>query len=187
MSLPPSPLNVLEREHRVIGTLLARLMDLGERIRADERVSPGTVRLGVGLLDAYLHRVHARQFDAELWPAAVSVAPTGCHTALRTVVDNHTRMRQSAREILELTGRWAKGEASAQKLVAWKLIGLASADHAANEFEEQHPFSCLATTLPPQAQERVYAQFVAHSGTKRALEANISRFLEASRDLPSEA
>ena len=182
-----SPVEMLVQEHREVDGLLGRLMELGERIRSGDRVSPGTVRLGVGLLDAYLHRVHARQFDVELWPEALAAAPASCQIPLERVQDVHATMRQSAREILELTTRWARGDASMQERVAQRLIDLVAIDVYANRFEERQPFPCLATVLSPTVRTRLSAQFVGHRGTKRVLETNIARFLEGSRPLLLEA
>jgi hypothetical protein len=174
-------LEMLRKEHRIVEDLLDRLRELGERMLTGERVSPGTVRLGVGLLDAYLHRVHMRQFDVELWPEAKAVAGPQCGRTLEYVRDHHVDVRRSARTLLELTSRWAGGEIVAQDRVARGLLDLAAGDAAINRFEEQHPFVCLATSLPGTARVQVGKVFIGHAGTKQALEANIIRFLNASR------
>jgi hypothetical protein len=174
-------LQMLREEHRIVEDLLDRLRELGERMLTGERVSPGTVRLGVGLLDAYLHRVHMRQFDVELWPEATAVAGPECGGTLEYVRDHHVEVRRSAHSLLELASRWAEGDIAAQDRVARGLLDLAAGDAALNRFEEQHPFVCLETSLPRPARLQVGKGFLEHAGTKGALETNIGRFLNASR------
>jgi len=181
MSPQLTAFEMLRREHRVIENLLDRLRELGERMLTGERVSPGTVRLGVGLLDAYLHRVHMHQFDVELWPEARGIADPECTVSLGVTRDNHTMVRQSARRLIELTSRWANGDAYAQDQVARGLLDLAAMDEATNVFEERHPFVCLASAMPQATQAHVGRLFEEHAGTKVALEANITRFLRASQ------
>jgi hypothetical protein len=171
----------LRREHEFVEDLLGRLVELGERIHDGERVSPGTVRLGVGLLDAYLHRVHAHQFDRDLWPAAKAVAGRECSVPLETVRANHARLRRSSQEILGLISRWMAGDLEAPRRVARRLIELAAADEAENVFEEQHPFACLETNLSRATQLRVGTLFTGHVRTKVALETNIARYLNFTR------
>jgi len=172
---------ILKREHKIVEDLLGRLRELGERMLTGERVSPGAVRLGVGLLDAYLHRVHMRQFDVELWPEAEAVAGPECVASLEFTRDSHAKVRRSARRLLELTSQWAKGDTAAQGKVARGLLDLAAVDEATNVFEEQHPFVCLESSMPRFTQARVGSLFAGHAGTKGALETNITRFLNASR------
>lgn len=171
----------LRREHKVVEELLGRLRELGERMLTGERISPGTVRLGVGLLDAYLHRVHMRQFDVELWPAARSVAGPECIAPLNYVREHHAEIRRSTRQLLELTSRWGRGDYVAQEEVARGLLDLALGDAAINRFEEEYPFVCLNSSLSHQSQARVGEGFLRHAGTKGALETHIARFLRASQ------
>lgn len=179
MASEPDALGILRDEHTFIEGLLDRLVELAERILAGDRISPGTVRLGVGLLDAYLHRVHALQFDRELWRDAKAVAGGDCTIPLESVRANHARLRQSAREILGLVSRWAGGEPGAQDRVARRLFELASADEAENVFEERHPLACLETVLPRQARSRLGTRFEDHARTKAALADHITRYLHA--------
>jgi hypothetical protein len=181
--MPPQldAFQMLKREHKIVDDLLDRLRELGERMLTGERVSPGTVRLGVGLLDAYLHRVHMRQFDFELWPDAQAVAGPECAVPLESARLNHIKIRRSTQRLLELTSRWANGDIDAQERVARELLDLAAADAAVNQFEEKYPLACLESALPSTAKARVGSQFAGHSGTKGAVEANIVRFLNATR------
>ncbi len=181
MMSEPDAFAALRREHAFVEDLLGRLVELGERIRDGERVSPGTVRLGVGLLDAYLHRVHAHQFDRDLWPEAKAVAGRECNAPLETVRANHAQLRRSSQEILGLISQWMAGDPEAQNRVARRLIELAAADEAENVFEEQHPFTCLETNLAPAAQHRVGTLLTGHARTKVALESKITRYLHLSR------
>lgn len=181
MSTRMYAMDTLRREHRVASGLLGRLKEIGERMRKGDPVSPRSVRFGVGLLDAYLHRVHARQFDVELWPEAFSAAGPDCRPLLGVIRFRHLEMRGSVREILALISRWARGDAGAREQIAEALIGLAASDSAANRFEEQYPFPCLVASLPEATRARLASQFAEHLGTKGALEVNISRFLETSR------
>jgi len=181
MTAEADALQMLREEHRIVEDLLDRLRELGERMLTGERVSPGTVRIGVGLLDAYLHRVHMRQFDVELWPRAKAVAGPECGGTLEYVRDHHAEVRRSARNLLELTSRWAEGDTAAQDRVARGLLDLAAGDAALNQFEEQHPFVCLESSLTRPTRVQVGKTFLGHAGTKGALEANIGRFLNASR------
>lgn len=176
---------MLKREHRFVEGLLGRLLELSERMRAGERVSPGTVRLGVGLLDAYLHRVHMRQFDHDLWPYAQAAARPECGATLTLIRQNHDRLRRSAQQILTLTSRWAQGDTAAPAEIARGLMTLVASDYATNEFEERQPFSCLSTSLPRHARERIRAAFSGHAESKAAVEARIDRYLRLSEDASS--
>ncbi len=82
MSHQDGALEELHREHEIAERLLERLAEIGERIKSGERVDPKAVRFGVGLLDAYLHRVHAFQEDRELLPEARHVAMPQCFAYL---------------------------------------------------------------------------------------------------------
>jgi hypothetical protein len=89
-----------------------------------------------------------RQFDVELWPEAKGVHDAGCEGTLEFVRDQHAEIRRSARNLLELTSRWAEGDYAAQDQVARGLLDLAVADASINRYEEQHPFACLGSSLP---------------------------------------
>lgn len=177
MSIDTNALETLRHEHEVAHELLSRLKRMGEEIRDGVAVAPRDVRFGVGLLDAYLHRVHARQFDVELWPEAAHVAPSECRVPLEMVRTRHAQMRETAQSVLRLTRRWMDGDATVAEDVAEGLLRLARADEAMNGFEESHPFPCLSTAMPSGTHERLRATFAGHRGTKSALEANITRFL----------
>jgi hemerythrin-like domain-containing protein len=180
MSTETLALQQLEREHRTAERLVNRLAELGERLRGGEWVAPGTVRLGVGLLESYLHRVHANQFDRELWPRVETLVGPGCQSAIARVRDGHEAMRASARLLLDATARWSGGDGSAQEEVARRLTELAAADRVANEFEENHPFVCLRSHLPLAVRADIGRRFDEHSGTKSALQGHIERFLTLS-------
>ena len=173
-------LEMLVSEHRFVEGLLARLEGLAEKVAAGEAVSPRDVRVGVGLLDAYLHRVHMRQFDVDLWPDAKGVARPECHVSLEHVREAHNRMRHSAHAILELASRWAKGEEAVRAELSRGLRALVASDLATNEFEELRPFACLSSALSATAREKVGEMFASHAGAKHALEANIDRYLQKS-------
>lgn len=179
MAAEREALRMLREEHRFVDQLLERLAEIGRQIQAGTAVSPKSVRFGVGLLDAYLHRVHARQFDVEMWPAANSVAGPECRAPLDLVRSTHTRLRESVRGLLDLAARWAGGDKEAGARLAEGMIRLAATDDATNRFEESHPFVCLGSALSAGTDRRLAAAFRDHSGTKGALEANIRRFLEA--------
>lgn len=185
MTEKPDGFEMLKREHRFVEELLGRLQELAERMRSGERVAPGTVRLGVGLLDAYLHRIHMRQFDHELWPIARGVTRPECGGTLAQIRGDHERLRGSAQEILELTSRWAMGDAGAEAEVAQRLAALVAFDGAINTLEERQPFTCLPTALPAGERERLGAAFAGHTGAKGAVEARISRYLRLSEFTPN--
>lgn len=172
-----APIARLREEHERARELLVFLGRLGERVRAGEPVSPQTVRVGVGLLDAYLHRVHARQFDLDLRPEVTRLGRAECEGQLEVVRENHEAMRRAAHDVLEAAARWARGEEAARPQVAARLVRLAVSDSAFNHYEEAHPFPCLAHGLAPGARTRVGTRLRGHGSTKRALEANMARFL----------
>lgn len=176
-----TPWETLRQEHEIVADLLIRLREMGERMRTGERVSPRRVQLGLGLLDAYLHRVHMRQFDIELWPEANAIAGPECAGPLELTRERHLEARRTAHRLLGLTSRWAQGDRTVQFGIAQGLQDLAEADEATNRFEEHHPFVCLSSSLPPASQARLRDRFDGHAGTKGVLEANIARFLEATR------
>lgn len=177
MPKPAGALKELHREHEVAERLLERLVELGDRVKSGERVDAKAVRFGVGLLDAYLHRVHASQMDRELRPEAQGVAMPGCLEQLDRMRTNHEQMRARAQELLALIGRWASGDESCRGAVGDKLIDLASRDHDAATYEEAYPLICLESALPEDAENRLSNRFSDHAGTRAALEANIERFL----------
>ena len=172
-------LDELSREHEVVQPLLERLVEVGERLRSGEPLEPRTVRTGVGLLEAYLHRVHANQLDHELVPAARAVAMPGCFDHLDRMGVNHQDMQRRAQQLLGRLRQWARGDDGLREEIARGLIELASEDHSAAEFEETYPLMCLQTVLPPETDRELAERFERHAGTRGALEANIARFLAA--------
>ncbi len=172
-------LEELHREHEIAERLLERLVEVGDRVGHGEPVEPATVRYGVGLLDAYLHRVHAAQLDRELRPEADAVALPACCPHLDRVRLGHEEMRGRAHDAIALIGRWAAGDESCRAAVGAALIELASQDHDAVAYEETYPLSCLDSVLSDEADRRLSGRFSDHAGTRAALEANVERFLAA--------
>lgn len=168
---------MLRSEHDFIESLLGRLRLLAERLRDGEEVAPETMRRGVALLDAYLHRVHMHQFDVELWPEAWAAARPECRGALDRVSGDHDRMRRSARKIIELVRAWKRGAANHRPEIAERVLALVASDSATNAFEEARPFRCLDPALPATARARVGESFARHARTKAALEGHISAFV----------
>ncbi len=177
MSKADEAMEELHREHEVAERLLERLVEIGERIRTGERVDPKAVRFGVGLLDAYLHRVHAYQEDRELLPEARQVAMPHCFAYLEGMGPLHEEMRRRARELLEMISRWASGDESSRSAIGDGLVNLASLDHDIAGGEGTHPLLCLEGALPEAASQRLSSRFSDHAGTRAALEANIQKFL----------
>jgi hemerythrin-like domain-containing protein len=178
MSKSVETLEELHREHAVAERLLERLAELGEQIKSGERVEAKTVRFGVGLLEAYVHRVHASQMeDRELRPEAQVIAVPGCAEHLDRMRANHEEMRRRAQELLGLIRRWASGDESCRAAIGDGLIDLASLDHDAVTYEETYALMCLESTLPKDADHRLSNRFADHAGTRAALEANVERFL----------
>jgi hypothetical protein len=177
MSQPEGALEELHREHEVAERLLERLVELGERIKQGDRMEAKTVRFGVGLLEAYLHRVHALQMDRELRPEAQVVAMPGCFEHLDRMGANHNEMRRQAKELLDLIRRWDSGDESCRGAIGDRLIDLASMDHDVASYEETYPLMCLETALPEEAARRLSSRFADHAGTRTALETNVERFL----------
>ena len=177
MSQPDGALEELHREHEVAERLLERLVEIGERIESGKQVDPKAVRFGVGLLDAYLHRVHAIQEDRELLPEARSVAMPQCFAYLEGMGPLHEEMRQRARELLDMISQWALGNESSRSAIADGLVDLASLDHDIAGDETTHPLMCLEGALPEAASRRLSSRFSDHAGTRAALEANIEKFL----------
>jgi hypothetical protein len=173
-------LKTLQREHQVAEELAERIRELGVRLKEGEPIPPRTLRMGVGLLDAYLHRVHTLQFDRELWAEAQRFTDPDCLGVLDATREDHLQMRRSARALLERISHWTPGDRVADWGIAQDLIRLASADENVNRFEEQQPFVCLRSTLPEAVRGRLGEQLEGHRGTKGALERNIARFLRAS-------
>src|SRR5208283_5178981 len=126
VSLPHEAMEELHREHAVAERLLERLMEFGERIKSGERVDAKTVRFGVGLLEAYVHRVHAFQMeDRELRPEAQGVAALTLVDHLDRMGTNHEGMSRRTQELLHLIGRWASGDESCRAAIGDGLIDIA--------------------------------------------------------------
>jgi hypothetical protein len=176
-SQPEGALEELRREHEVAERLLERLAEIGERIKSGERVDPKALRFGVGLLDAYLHRVHAFQEDRELLPEARYVAMPHCFAYLDGMAPLHTEMRRRARELLDMISRWASVDESSRSAIGDRLVDLASLDHDVAGDEGPHPLMCLEGALPEAASQRLSSRFADHARTRAALEANIEGFL----------
>lgn len=184
---PNRALEELHHEHEVAGRLLERLMEIGERIKEGCWVDATTVRFGVGLLEAYLHRVHASQEDCELRTEVQRIPRGDCCEHVDLMRVSHEEMRRRAQELLELTRRWVSGDESCRSAVGDGLIELASKDHEVAEHEERHAFVCLKTALPEDANRRLSDRFANHACTRAALERNVERFLSytaAIRTLP---
>jgi hemerythrin-like domain-containing protein len=177
MSQAESALEELHREHEFAERLLERLVEVGERVKSGEQIDPKTLRFGVGLLEAYLHRVHASQMDRELRPEARKVAMPGCFEHLDRMGANHVEMRRRAKELFELIHRWDAGDESPRGAIGDQLIALASLDHDVAAYEETYPLMCLQTVLSEEASNRLSGRFADHAGTRTALEKNVERFL----------
>jgi len=178
VSLPHEAMEELHREHAVAERLLERLMEFGERIKSGERVDAKTVRFGVGLLEAYVHRVHAFQMeDRELRPEAQGVAALTLVDHLDRMGTNHEGMSRRTQELLHLIGRWASGDESCRAAIGDGLIDIARMDHDAVTYEETHALMSLESTLSQDANHRLSTRFAAHAGTRTVLEANVARFL----------
>jgi hemerythrin-like domain-containing protein len=174
---PDGALEELHQEHEVAGRLLERLMEIGEQIQEGYWVDAKTVRFGVGLLEAYLHRVHASQEDRELRTEVQRMPARDCCEHVNRMRADHEEMRQRAWELLELTRRWTSGDESCRSAVGDGLIELASKDHEVAAYEERHALTCLKTALPEDANHRLSDRFADHAGTRAALERNVERFL----------
>ncbi len=137
-----------------------------------------SVRFGVGLLEAYVHRVHAFQMeDRELRSETQGVATPTLIEHLDQMVTNHEEMSRRTQELLQLIARWASGDEACRTAVGDGLIDLESMDHDAVTFEETHPLMTLESALSEDADHRLSDRFADHAGTRGALEANIERFL----------
>ena len=178
MSHPDGALKELHQEHEVAKRLLERLEEIGHRIKSGERVDAKTVRFGVGLLEAYVHRVHAFQMeDRELRSEAQGIAAPTLVEHLDRMGTNHAEMSRRTQGLLHLIGRWASGDESCRAAVGDGLIDLESMDHDAVTFEETYPHMSIESTLSEDADHRLLNRFADHVGTRGALEANIERFL----------
>lgn len=177
MSQAEGALEELHREHEVAERLLERLVEVGERVKAGEQIDPKTLRFGVGLLEAYLHRVHASQMDLELRPEARKVAMPSCFERLDRMGTNHEEMRRRAKKLLDLIQHWDTGDVSSRGEIGDQLVALASLDHDVATYEETYPLMCLETALPEEAASRLSGRFADHAGTRTALERNVERFL----------
>jgi hemerythrin-like domain-containing protein len=174
-------LEELHREHEIAARLLARLAELGEQIRSGDRVDSKSVRYGVGLLDAYVHRVHASQMeDRELGSEARGVGPGVDLDSLELMRAHHEEIRRRAHELLELTGLWVAGDDSQRTAIGEGLIDLARWDRDSVSYEEGYTLAYLESILPRATDRSVADRFAEHAGTRAALEANIERFLSKS-------
>ena len=180
MGPEPEAIGTLQREHEFIEDRSNRLFELGEGIQSGAPVSSGAARIGVGLLDSCLHRVHAHQFDWELWPDAKAVPPPECTISLDRVRANHAQPRQSARALLGVVDRWSAGDPGARELVAEPWTGLAGADRAEPGLEEKHPLACLTSVtsaFPAPVPRELRGELDDRAGTGRAPEASTARYL----------
>jgi len=170
-------LDELRQEHEFAQRLLEELLEMGQNITAGELVPPQRAQIGVALLDAYLHRVHASQEDRVLRPEVESVAMSTCFAHLDAMGRFHQEMRDRTQRVLAHIRQWASGEEGVTLLLGRELAEIGSKDYEALQYEETYPLSCLQAGLPPDADRQLYALFSRHAGTRRALEARIGRFL----------
>jgi hypothetical protein len=181
MSEASGAMEELNREHEFAERLLERLLEVGERIHSGERLDPKAVRFGVGLLDSYLHRVHAFQEDRELLPEARNVAMPCCVSYLDGMVPHHEEMRRQAHELLGLVSQWTRGDETRRTAIGDGLVSLACMDYDVANGEATHPLMCLESSIPEAVNQRLWRRFSDHAGTRAALEANIEKFLSATR------
>lgn len=174
---PGTALDELRMEHEFVQPLLERLVDLGNRTMAGDPIDPKTLRIGVALLDAYLHRVHVGQEDGELMPVAKEVAMPACHVHLGDMKTNHSEMCHHAQSVLADIRRWASGDSSIRANVGKQVVELASKDYEAIQHEDTYALMCLQSELPEASNRLLAARLADHAGTRTALEGRIRSFL----------
>lgn len=171
------PLEELQREHQVIQPLLERLVEYGESLKAGKDVPAGRIAEAVRLWDQYLHRVHAKRIDDGLVPEARPVAMSTCFEHLDHISQEHAAARKKVEELGTALAAYGKGTPGARDSLAASLVQLASTDFDTMQYEERFPLSCLITTLPEEAAQRVRGEFDRTSADVADLERHIEGFL----------
>ncbi|MHB1866211.1 MAG: hypothetical protein ACYCPN_02610 [Thermoplasmata archaeon] len=170
-------LGELSQEHRFVQPLLERLTELGHNIRSGQPVHPKTARIGVALLDAYLHRVHVGQEEGDLRSEVEYLAGRTFSVHLATMRTQHAEMGRHAQQVLLDIRRWASGDEAASVRVGQGMVELAREDIEAVQYEETYALVWFRAGLPEPAGRRLQQRLAQHQGTRRALEGRIGRFL----------
>lgn len=175
----PSPIDLLEHEHQVIGKMAAGMEALASRLESSEALDPCLLTGLVEFLRVYGRRCHQRKEEDLLFPALVRRGAPSIGKPLGSLTFEHLREWAAVGALSGAVRAYSTGEQNAPARLIGMLRDLAAfyINHAWNETNLLFPYA--AKVLTPADQAELLAQFEAldrHIG-KEILE-RLARFAE---------
>ena len=170
------PLEELARENEMIQKLDERLGEISIALDGGTDIPPGEIAEGLRLYEQYL-RIHARRFDENLQPEARPVAMPTCFDHLDAVHADRSALSERVSRARQALDAYAQGEDDGGKRVAKELEAFAQHEYEEVRYENDYPLSCLRSTLPDDASDRVRAGFDRTGAELRDLERHVLNYL----------
>jgi hypothetical protein len=170
------PLEELARENEMIQKLDDRLGELSIALDGGAVIPPGEIAEGLRLYEQYLG-IHARRFDENLQPEARPVAMPTCFDHLDAIHADRAALPERTARARRALEAYSRGEADGRKRLAKELETFAQHEYDEVRYESDYPLSCLRSTLPDDASERVRAGFDRTGAELRDLERHVAGYL----------
>lgn len=158
---PPSPIDLLEHEHQIIGKMAAGLEALASRLESGASVDPGLLAEIIDFLRTYSRRCHQKKEEDLLFPALVRRGVPSQGKPLGSLTFEHLREWAAVGAFTGVVRAYAAGEPDAPARLINMLRDLAFfyTNHAWNETNLLFPYA--AKVLTPADQAELVAQFEA--------------------------
>ncbi len=174
----PDPLEELQRENDVIKGITERILEVALLLKDGKDVPVGEVAEELRLFEQYL-TLHIQRMDRELQPEARPVAMTTCYEHLDRLVRDHEAESQRIREARAALEEYGTGVPHARARLGELLEKLANQGYEVSVYEGDYPLSCLISTLPEDAAQRVGAKFSATQGEVADLDQHVQKLLKS--------
>jgi hemerythrin-like domain-containing protein len=171
-------LQELNREHDFVRPLLDHLSKMsGQRMGRNLR-DPRSIRIGVALLDAYLHRVHALREDRETLPQVSTWEGLASNSELNIIRDIHAEMRGQAGRLLRHLSQWKAGDLQAGLSSRTELSELVARDRVTIQNEDSQILDWLSSAGTERGVLILRDGVDQRQGSLGALERRIHQYLE---------
>lgn len=170
------PLDELARENEVIEKLDERLGEFALALGTGTDISAGEVAEGLRLFEQYLH-AHARRFDESLQPEARPVAMSTCFDHLDAISRDRAGISERVARARQALDAYAREGSEGRSRLVKELETFTQHEYEELRYENDYPLSCLRSTLPDDAAERVRADFGRTGNELGDLDRHAERFL----------
>jgi hemerythrin-like domain-containing protein len=157
----PSPIDLLEQEHHVIGKMAAGMEALASRLESGNTLDPSLLTELVEFLRVYGRRCHQKKEEDLLFPALVRRGVPSIGKPLGNLTFEHLREWAAVGALAGAVRAYTAGEQNAPARLTVMLRDLAAfyINHAWNETNLLFPYA--AKVLTPSDQAELLVQFEA--------------------------